>query len=462
MTELAAASPVGANKLLFNPSLAGGSSQEPSPHIRGRVRGHRPAPHPGRPRAGRHGRDRDEPRGRAGGAAPLRAALGRDAHGGRGEQEQALAPDLRRRLRHGLREDQRRPGGGVPGRRGRCGRGRGALEGLREGRRGPPGGGRARSRSRATWRNTAGWCRRSSCCGRTRRSSASCSTESRSERGRNSMKIGLFTATYLDTKLEEVCTMAAGLGYQAVELPAFAGNPHLDIEEIVKGSNAKALLKMLNAHGLIISALANHPEGQIVLGPYGKDTDAICKGTKEEKIRFGTERMIKTAQAANALGVPVVTGLHRLRELRTLLPLALLEGLGGHGAGVRGALGEDPGQVRGVRGEVRPRAAPQRAGLRRGHRAARRGAAGRQEGVRVQLRPGQPHLPRHQRGELHRPAQGPHLPRARQGRRGGGAQREALGPHPPGRLAAARAAGSASASPAGARCPGGRSSRSCP
>ena len=36
------------------------------------------------------------------------------------------------------------------------------------------------------------------------------------------MKIGLFTATYLDTKLDEVCTMAAGLGYQAVELPAFA------------------------------------------------------------------------------------------------------------------------------------------------------------------------------------------------------------------------------------------------
>jgi xylulokinase len=35
MNELAATSPVGANKLLFNPSLAGGSSQEPSPRIRG-------------------------------------------------------------------------------------------------------------------------------------------------------------------------------------------------------------------------------------------------------------------------------------------------------------------------------------------------------------------------------------------------------------------------------------------
>jgi len=35
MSELAARSPVGANGLIFNPSLAGGSSQEPSPHIRG-------------------------------------------------------------------------------------------------------------------------------------------------------------------------------------------------------------------------------------------------------------------------------------------------------------------------------------------------------------------------------------------------------------------------------------------
>ena len=35
MNELAASSPVGANKLLFNPSLAGGGTQESSPNIRG-------------------------------------------------------------------------------------------------------------------------------------------------------------------------------------------------------------------------------------------------------------------------------------------------------------------------------------------------------------------------------------------------------------------------------------------
>ena len=39
MNELAAASPIGAHQLLFNPSLAGGSSQEPSPHIRGALAG---------------------------------------------------------------------------------------------------------------------------------------------------------------------------------------------------------------------------------------------------------------------------------------------------------------------------------------------------------------------------------------------------------------------------------------
>ena len=118
------------------------------------------------------------------------------------------------------------------------------------------------------------------------------------------MKIGLFTATFLDMQLEEVFNFASGLGYQAVEMPAFANNPHLDIEDVVKANKAAEVKKLVKSYGLIISALANHPEGQIVLGPYGKDTDGIFKGTKEEKIKFGTERMIKTAQAANALEVP--------------------------------------------------------------------------------------------------------------------------------------------------------------
>jgi len=39
MARLAEESCIGANKLLFNPSLAGGSSQEPNPDIRGAFSG---------------------------------------------------------------------------------------------------------------------------------------------------------------------------------------------------------------------------------------------------------------------------------------------------------------------------------------------------------------------------------------------------------------------------------------
>ncbi len=122
------------------------------------------------------------------------------------------------------------------------------------------------------------------------------------------MKIGIFSANYLDLKIEDVLRKASDLGYEAVELPAFQGNSHLDIDEIVKGNNAKKYKKMIESYGLIISALSNHSESNLILGPYGVDTDGIYKGSKEEKIAYGKERVIKTAQAANALEVPVVCG----------------------------------------------------------------------------------------------------------------------------------------------------------
>ena len=68
------------------------------------------------------------------------------------------------------------------------------------------------------------------------------------------MRIGLFTATYMDMKLEEVCELGAGYGYEAVELPAFSENPHLDLDEVISGSRARELLKMIGDKGLIISA----------------------------------------------------------------------------------------------------------------------------------------------------------------------------------------------------------------
>ena len=55
------------------------------------------------------------------------------------------------------------------------------------------------------------------------------------------MKIGLFTATFLDKKLEEVCAMAASLGYQAIEMPAFAGKAMVGDWRVAKSVHTLAL-----------------------------------------------------------------------------------------------------------------------------------------------------------------------------------------------------------------------------
>ncbi|MCJ7773102.1 MAG: sugar phosphate isomerase/epimerase [Desulfobacterales bacterium] len=122
------------------------------------------------------------------------------------------------------------------------------------------------------------------------------------------MKLGMFTANYLDRPLEEVCKFVAEMGFEAVELPAFKGSTHLDVDDVIKNGNGKKIKQMINSYGLEISALSNHPEGQIILGPFGKDTDAIYEGTPEEKIKYGMARMKITAQAANELEVAVVCG----------------------------------------------------------------------------------------------------------------------------------------------------------
>ncbi len=122
------------------------------------------------------------------------------------------------------------------------------------------------------------------------------------------MKIGMFTANFLDMDIESIFKMMSSMGYEMAELPAFYGNNHLDIEEVLKADNAKKFRNLVKKYNITISALSNHPEGQLVLGPHTKDTDSLYKETPTEKIKFGMERMKLTAKAASALEVPVVCG----------------------------------------------------------------------------------------------------------------------------------------------------------
>ncbi len=121
------------------------------------------------------------------------------------------------------------------------------------------------------------------------------------------MKIGILTVLYNEWKLEKVLDYVSKLGYESVEIAAWKGSNHLDIENILSG-NATRYKKTIEKYGLFISGLSNHLEGQLVLGPHDGSTDEWFKGTPEEKTKYGTERMKKTAEAAAALDVPVVNG----------------------------------------------------------------------------------------------------------------------------------------------------------
>ncbi len=122
------------------------------------------------------------------------------------------------------------------------------------------------------------------------------------------MKLGIFTALFQDKPLPEVLHLVAELGYEAVELPAWRGNRHLDLDAVLD-DGGRSLRNLVKEFGLEISALSDGREGQMVLGPqdWTMDKWAPVEGVAE-RIKYGTERLKRAAQAAGALEVGVVTG----------------------------------------------------------------------------------------------------------------------------------------------------------
>lgn len=122
------------------------------------------------------------------------------------------------------------------------------------------------------------------------------------------MKLGFFTANFTEKPLEEVVQLVSQYGYETLEIPAYEGNGQLETADVIKGNNATKIRQMAESYGMTIQALSNHADSFLIMGPTGVETDFIYKGTPEEKIKHGTESLIRTAQAANALEAPIVVG----------------------------------------------------------------------------------------------------------------------------------------------------------
>jgi sugar phosphate isomerase/epimerase len=129
-------------------------------------------------------------------------------------------------------------------------------------------------------------------------------------KGDSDMKIGIVTLLYSEKPLEDVAQYISGLGYQMVELAAWKGSPHFDLDACLTDHSYGVKLKeMLARYGLEISGLSNHVAGHLVLSAADPTTDAWASTSDPaEKVRYGMQEMKKSAQAAAELGVPVVNG----------------------------------------------------------------------------------------------------------------------------------------------------------
>jgi sugar phosphate isomerase/epimerase len=121
------------------------------------------------------------------------------------------------------------------------------------------------------------------------------------------VELGLYFAVCNHLELEPALEKVASLGYACVELSTHTGG-RFDVEEMLNNKKWRQVNSAIKATGLRISAINMSADGQLVLGPHNADTDVVFKGTAEEKVQYGTERMMLAAELACEMLVPVVTG----------------------------------------------------------------------------------------------------------------------------------------------------------
>jgi sugar phosphate isomerase/epimerase len=139
------------------------------------------------------------------------------------------------------------------------------------------------------------------------------------------MKLGLCAQVLYHLPFDEALTTARRLGFEAIELPVDARNPFVDLDEALAGGWQR-IGRAVRAAGLEISALSNHQEGQLLLGPHGPDTDAIHPGSPEEKIEYAGRRLAQTAALAQRLEVGVVCGFTGCEDYSRWFPWPLEDG----------------------------------------------------------------------------------------------------------------------------------------
>jgi sugar phosphate isomerase/epimerase len=139
------------------------------------------------------------------------------------------------------------------------------------------------------------------------------------------MRLGVCAQALHHLQFADGVQRARDLGFHAMELPVHAGNPWVDLAAMLEGRPEDVLLPF-RAAGLDISALSNHTEGQLLLGPDGVDTDHVFQGDAAAKSEFARNRLILTAELARRLDVGVVCGFTGCEDYSRWFPYPLADG----------------------------------------------------------------------------------------------------------------------------------------
>lgn len=123
--------------------------------------------------------------------------------------------------------------------------------------------------------------------------------------------ITLFTGQWADLPLETLCKKAKEFGFDGLELACWG-----DHFEVAKADEkyCRAKKDLLASYGLKIFAISNHLVGQAVCDRIDQRHKSIlpdyvwADGYPESVNQRAAQEMIKTAEAAARLGVPVVNG----------------------------------------------------------------------------------------------------------------------------------------------------------
>jgi sugar phosphate isomerase/epimerase len=126
--------------------------------------------------------------------------------------------------------------------------------------------------------------------------------------------ITLFTGQWVDLPLMRVCELAAGWGYDGLELAC--GGDHFEVDKALADDSYVARTReVLADHGLSVFALSQHPVGQAVCDhPIDERHRAILPiriwgdGDPEGVRQRAAAEMADTARAAAKLGVGTVVG----------------------------------------------------------------------------------------------------------------------------------------------------------